>query len=246
MEFRNLYDPEPQREILRDVTLAITDDAARADTLVPLEPVRVTDSVHDAQLAAGTLMQGLPVAIKTGVNHVEYVETLLASMALIISRIEKKGGMATETEVIGLQNLGQHIAQHIQIIAQDKTEKARVKKEGDNLGRLMNLVKAYGQRLAAQQQKQNGRGGPDPETQAKLQGKLMIDKAKAQNMRESHGQRTAQKQVQWEAEQKRKQQDHQLEMRKKIQEVKVDAAAKGIMTAAELRQKRLSETTNES
>jgi hypothetical protein len=240
MEFRNAYDPEPQRIILRNATLAITDNAALTEELVPDEPVKVTDSVHDAQLSAGVLMQGLPVAIKTGVNHIEYVETLLSDMALIIQRIEQKGGMATEQEFMGLQNLGQHIAQHIQIIAQDKNEKARVKQEGDNLAKLMNLVRAYGQRLQEQSQKQNGKAGVDPEVQAKLQGKLMIDKAKAQNMRESHGMRTAQKQVQFDQKLKQDAQAHQLEMRKKMQEVKVDTAATDLKTAAELNRKRFS------
>jgi hypothetical protein len=183
---------------------------------------------------------GLPVAIKTGQNHIEYVETLLASMAVIVKRIEGKGGMATADEVAGLQNLGQHIAEHIKIIAQDPAEKQRVKQEGDSLGRLMNLVKAYGQRLQEQQQKQqgNGHGGLDPETQAKLEGKKKIDEAKAANMRESHGQRTAQKQVQWEQKMKQDAEAHKLEMRKKMHETQVETAATDLKNAAEMRRKR--------
>jgi len=238
MQFRNLYDPEPQRKILRDVTLAITDSASRAEELVPDEPVKVTDSVHDAQLVGARLLQGLPVAMKTGVNHIEYVETLLADMALIVKRIEAKGGMATAEEVTGLQNMGQHIAEHIKIVAQDPEEKERVKQEGDNLSNLMNLVRAYAQRLQEQQQKQNGHRGMDPEAQAKLDGKKKLDDAKAANTRESHAARTAQKQVSWEAEEKRKQEQHQLEMRRKIHEVKVDTAATDLQNAAEMRRKR--------
>ena len=41
---------------------------------------------------------------------------------------------------------------------QGRDKEAKVKVFGDDLGKLMNLVKAYGQRLQEQQQKQNGNG----------------------------------------------------------------------------------------
>ena len=240
MELRPLLDPEPQRQVLRNVVLAITDSASEAESLVPDQPVRVTDSVHDAQLVSARLMQGLPVAMKTGVNHIEYVETLLADMALIIQRIEQHGGMAKPEEVTGLQNMGQHIAEHIKIIAQDPEEKSRVKQEGDNLGRLMNLVKAYAQRIQEQQQKQagNGHGGPDPETQAKVQASLITAKAKAANTRESHAQKTAQRQVTFEQQQKQREDEHRLELQRRAREIKLEETAKDIQTAAEMRRKR--------
>lgn len=214
MQYRNLYDPEPQRQILRDVTLAITDDPARADSLVPEQPMKVSDSVHDAQIVAGVLMQGLPVAIKTGMNHIEYVETLMASMAVIIQRISQQGGVGTAPELMGLQNVAEHIGQHIQIIAQDPNEKQRVKQYGDQLGKLMNLVKAFMQRLQEQmkQQAQQNGNGEDQEAQAKIKAMMMTAEAKAANTRESHAQRTTQRQLQWEQEQDQKKQGHALEL----------------------------------
>lgn len=213
MQYRNLYDPEPQRDILRDVTLAITDDPARAESLVPEKAATITDSVHDAQLAAGVLLQGLPVAIKTGMNHIEYVETLLADMAIIVQKGAQSGGMLPMDKITGLQNMAQHIAQHIQIIGQDKEEKQRVKQYGDQLGKLMNMVKAFAQRLQEQQQKQNGAGPQmDPKDAAKIQGQVLMSKVKADNTAKSHAQRTAQRELQWEMEQKRKAADHQQQM----------------------------------
>src|SRR6185436_11879836 len=41
MSVRNLFDPEPQRDILRDYTLAVTDDPGRTERLVPEQPVLV-------------------------------------------------------------------------------------------------------------------------------------------------------------------------------------------------------------
>lgn len=240
LEMRNLYDPDAQRKILRDVTLAITDNAAMTAELVPDKPSRITDSVHDAQLAVGTLMLGLPVSVKGGQNHVEYVETLLANMALVIQRIEQRGAMATETEIVGLQNMASHIGQHLQIIGQDPNEKERVRKYSDELGKLMNLVKGYQQRLQEQMQKaaeeaqQNGQGGIDAETAAKLKGKLMLDEAKAANSRESHGQKTAQKQVQFERAEKQKAQQHEQELARAAQETAMDLERKAAETALDL------------
>lgn len=223
LQMRNLYDPEPQRQILRDVTLAITDDPGRAESLVPDKPLKVTDSVHDAELVAGTLMMGLPVSVKTGMNHIEYVETLLTALSTIIQKAKQmQGDMATAEQITGMQNVAGHIAQHLQIIAQDENEKPRVKQYGDALGKMMNEVRAFAQRLQEQMAEQNGQQQGDPEAAAKIEAMMMQAQAKSANTRESHAQRTAQRQAQWEMEQQRGQQSHQLEMQKESQRAELD------------------------
>jgi hypothetical protein len=183
-------------------------------------------------------MMGLPVGLKSGLNHIEYVETLLGNMAMLIQRIEQSGGMAEEKDIIGFQNIAQHIGQHVQIIAQDPNEKERVREYGDDLGKLMNLVKAYTQRLQEQRGKaqEAGQGGPDPELQAKIQATLITAKAKAENTRDAHAQRTAQREVQFTMDQKRKDQAHAAEMQKRMAETHVEVASKDIKTAAEIAQ----------
>jgi hypothetical protein len=213
MEYRNLYDPEPQRQILRDVTLLITGDSARAETLVPQSPVKVTDAVHDAQLAAGTLMLGLPVALKTGMNHIEYVDSLMTSMALIIKKIESTDNVGTMDEVIGLQNISNNIAQHVAIIAQDPNEKQRVAEIGGKMGQMMNMVKGFAQRINEKAQAESQAGGADPEALAKIENDKLLAEAKAANTRESHAQRTAQRQLQFEMTQAQKEQQHKLQMK---------------------------------
>lgn len=214
MEWRVAFDPEPQREILRDAVLAITDDPARAELLVPESPVKVTDSVHDAQLSAGVLMQGLPVAVKTGVNHIETINTLLATMASIIQGANQSGGMLPPDKINGVKGIAAHIAQHLNILSQDPTQKALVKKYADQLGKLMNFVKAFEQRLMEQMKKQQeaaqqGNGaGVDAETQAKVQGMIIQAQTKAQIQRESHAQRTAQRDIQFQKELQHDQQRH--------------------------------------
>jgi len=187
------------------------------------------------------LMQGLPVQFGPRSNRIEIVEVLLAEMTLIVQRIEQQQqSMAKPEQLVGLQTVGQTIGEQLQILSQDKEQKERVRQYGDGLSQLMNMVKAYGQRLqqameAAAQQNGNGQAQVDPKDLAKIQGMQLQAQAKAANTRESHAQRTAQRQVQWEAEEKRKQQQHQLDMQRQQVELQTDVAATDVETAAEIR-----------
>lgn len=228
-------DPSAQRYFLRAGIAGLTDDYALAKQSVPDQPV-ISDSIHDAQIAAGTMLMGLPVGLKEGVNHSEYVETLLTAMVAKVQQIGQRGGLITPDELTGLQNLagetiqgqpvpGNGVTNHIKQIAEDEkpmhvkgvppdhTVKEKVKQYTDALAKLMNAVKGFAQRAQqAQQKQQKASGGMDPETATKLQGQMMLNKAKADNTRESHAQRTAQRQIQWEQEMKQKAEDHALDI----------------------------------
>lgn len=245
LQVRPMLDPEPQREVIRDYVLAISDDPAKADQLVPRDPVKVTDSVHDAQLTAGVLMQGLPVAPKTGVNHVEVIKTLLGSMTAVIQGINQSGGMATQAQVMGLQNMAQHIGQHIQMLAQDKSQKALVKEFSDDLNKLMNYVKAFAQRLQEQQQAQAQQNGQqvDPKAIAKAREITLTGEVKRKNMAESHAQRTALRRTQDEFALRNQAEQHALEMEKIRSSAKTDADAKAIETVSDVRNKRFRSLT---
>lgn len=260
---RPMLDPEPQRDTLRNYVLALSDDAALANRLVPESPVKVTNAVHDAQLTVASLMAGFQVDVQTGVNHIEIIETMLHEAALKMHQIEGNGAMANPEQIIGLQNVLGYIAKHIQILSQDKNEKQRVKEYGDALGNLGNLLKAYIQRLQQQmqkaQQKGGGNGGIDPETMAKIQALLITAKAKAENTRMSHSQRTAQRQVAFEMEQQRdaerheldlqkKRDEHQVEMQNRMHSAHIEGAAELMRTGEEIHNNRLkaaSEPTDE-
>ena len=234
--YYNKLDPSAQRHFLRAGLATLTDDYELARQAVPEEPV-VSDSIHDAQLAAGVMLQSLPVALKEGVNHSEYVEALLLAMAVKVQQIGKRGIPITPDELMGLQNLagetiqgqpvqGNGIKNHINLMAEDEkplhvkgvppdhTVKEKVKKYEDALAKLMNQVKALAQRAAQAAQKQKGQqgNGLDPETATKLQSQMILAKAKAQNTRESHAQRTAQRQIQFEQEMQQDAQKHSQEL----------------------------------
>ena len=217
LQMRQLFDPDPQREILREVTFAVTGDADKAQRWVPDQPLKVSDSVHDAQLAMGTLMQGLPVAVKTGSNHQEDVQVKLLELSAIIQKAEQSGGMASPQQIEGFQNVAKNVQQHLQILAQDKSNKQFVAAAAKELSKLMNMVRAFAQRLQQQAQKQggNGNGGLPPETQAKLAGTIISAKSKAALSEKSHAQKTAQRQVAFELEERRKQDAFENEQRLK-------------------------------
>lgn len=241
MEWRPLYDPQSQREILRISTLSATDDPGLTKSLVPEEQDKLTDSKQKAMVSMGSLMLGLPVKFGVTDNRVEVTEVLLAEMAMIVGRIQKSGGMAKPEQLVGLQTVGQTIEEQLQIISQDKGNQERVRKYSDALGQIMNLVKAFAQRLQQQMKaaaEQNGDGGPEPADVAKIKGIEMNAAVKAKNASESHAQRTSQRQVQWEMDEKRKQQQHELEMQEEVQRTQVEIQGQDAKTAAEIRRER--------
>ncbi len=221
MEWRQQFDPEPQRKILRDSVLAITDDPARAEELVPEIPLKSTPSTHDAALTAATLMAGIdPGEPMTGTNHIEIVETLLKILAQKVQEGSQTGMLPAE-KLQGLSAVAQYTAKQIAIIAQDEKEKERVKKYGDALGKIDNELKAFAQRLEQQMKKQqqaaaqNGGGGMDPKDAAKIQATMAMAKTKQDLAKQSHAARTAQKQLTWEQQMAQKAQEHQAELHAK-------------------------------
>jgi hypothetical protein len=244
MEWRPFYDPQSQRKILHRATLSTTDDPGFTDDLVPEQPDQLTDSRQKAMVSMGSLMLGLPVKFGVTDNRIEITETLLAEMALVIQRLEQGGNMATQEQIIGLQTVGQTIGEQIQILSQDKSQRQRVRQYADDLGKLMNLVKGFAQRLEqmmkkqAQQQGQNG-AGPDPQAIAKAQAIQMQAQVKAKSTADSHAQRTAQRQVQWEMEQKRKQDQHAQDLAQQARITQAELAADDALVAGEIQRERV-------
>jgi hypothetical protein len=232
---RPMLDPEPQREVLHLYVSTTTKDSDLASRLVPIEQAGVSDARHDAQLAAGTLMQGLEVEVKTGMNHLDYVEALIKAAATKIHQIESTGSMATKEEVIGLNNILAHIGQHIQIISQDETQKQRVKVYQDDVAKLGNVVKGYAQRLQEQGIQGQGQPAPDPKDAAKAQAMVIQAQTKAKLNETAHAQKTAQRAVQFRMQQQQKAEQHRLQMASEANRVKVNATLEAMKAAQQLR-----------
>lgn len=183
MEIRTQYDPTAQQEILHEATLAITKDPRKAARWAPLGKGQETSNGRLlSEGRFGTLMTGVELKPPEGFSPIEQIEAMLPLLAGKIAMLEKRDNMATAEEAMGLQSVGNYIAQLIQRLAQNEQEKERVKAYGDSLGELMNLAKALSQRGAAQRQKtqQNGDSQVDPMAYAKVHGMMMQQAAKAQ------------------------------------------------------------------
>jgi len=233
MNHRDKYDPEAQREILREVTLGVTDDPAKADRWVPDQP-HISNSVHDAQLTFGSLMAGGIVAPKPGLNEVEFIPAMLASLAHVVQGVEQSGGMPDAQTLAGMENVVEHIGEHIKILAQDETNKSIVKGFADQLGKISNLLKGYMQRLQeANQKQQQQNGGLKPEDKAKIQAMQLQAKVKADNSKTSHAQKTAQRQISWEMKTKQEQEQHTLDMAKEAQKIALESARSRLKSVEE-------------
>lgn len=177
MEWRPMLPPQAQQEVLHDAIEVVTRDPKRAQRWVPIdEKTRVSDAQRDAEFAFGTLMQGVPVRMKDGLNPLEQIETLIGLLSGVIAQLEQNGAMADAREIVGMQTVVKYVGQLIQQVAQDQKQKARVKQYGDALGQLVNAIKGFAQRLAEQQKKaaQNG----DPEKLAKAQSTAQLAQMK--------------------------------------------------------------------
>jgi len=245
MQYRSLYDPGAQREILRDVTMAITDDPARAEALVPEQP-EISDSVHDAQLRWGTLMAGGKVSMKDGTNHTEVIETLLTMLGEKVQGIEQSGGMTDQKELMAMGNVAGHIEEEINVLAQDQNEKQRVQQYQGALSEITNLLKAFAQRLqqAMQKQQQDGQGQPgmDPQDAIKIQVAQEMARIKQDNAKQSHAERTAQHQIQFEMKQKQDAERHQMQMQHESEKSGHTLAQEHLSTQQQLEHDRLSAT----
>jgi hypothetical protein len=260
MTNREKFDPDPQRIILRKATFAATGDAAFADQLVPVEQ-ELSSSVRDAQRAAGSMWIGLPVGFTQGVNHQEYAEALMSVMTQKITEIAQRGNVANQQELQGLQNLagmtiggqpikgGNGAMAHIQILAGNPNDKSTVKKLSDELSKLMNLVRAFAQRLQQmqqkaqkeqQQQQASGNGQMDPKDAAKIAATQATAQAKVQNMRQSHALKTAQRQIAFEQQQQQREQEHATDMGERARTHKADLIERAQQHKAEMVKQRMS------
>ena len=147
LSVKTMFDPKAQQTILRLATQSMLDDPAKAAMLVPQTPPQTTAGSEMAEQLFGTLMNGIQCAPRTGFDIQGYVIQMLKMMGAVVQRISQTDGMGTIEEVAGLQAVAQNVAQYLQVLSGDDTQKQLVKQAGDALGKIMNEVKAFGQRL---------------------------------------------------------------------------------------------------
>lgn len=144
--------PAQQTTALRESVSTMLEDPAKALMYVPAAPPQSSPGSEMAEQLFGTMMQGIEVTPRQGIDIQGYVAQLLKMMGEVVQRIESMDGMGTLQEVIGLATVAQSVSQNIEVLAGDKQQAENVKQFGDALGKIMNMVKAFGQRIQEKHQ----------------------------------------------------------------------------------------------
>jgi hypothetical protein len=221
--------PEAQRKVDHDGILIVTEDVAMAEDLAPIKGQQpMGRSAHDAELSTERLMRGLPFTPTPQMVYEDYVNVWMRDMGLILKQMQAVPQTVSMPQIMGLQNMATHISMFLQIMGQTPDGAQKARQYSKLLGEMMNVVKGFAQQLQQPPQGGNGAGGPDPEAMSKLQGQAMLHQAKAANTRESHAEKTAQRQAQFELEQQRLDRKTEADIRR------TDAVT-AVQTAADIR-----------
>lgn len=211
MSIRAALPPPAQNDVLRMAVGAYTGDFKLATSWVPDMPV-VSDSIHDTEIAFGAIMAGSTMTPRPGLNPIEAAATLVRLIGATVQEILQTNGMGTPEQVRGLFAAIQYADSFIQQLSQDKSQKEIVKQFGDALGKLSNEVKGFAQRQEQAQQKAAQQNGADPKDMAKAQTTMMLGKLKIDLAKQSHANKTAQRQLQFEQKIQQDAQKHQQDL----------------------------------
>lgn len=175
MKARPAFPPKSQAVILRKWSAAVLDDADEAFKLVPPEPETATKTAMFANLAIGTLLQSLPVALDSWVNLDEYVVTLVGLLATKVGGLAQNGSQPSQETLSGIMFTAQHIEDIVQAIAQDEAKAQFAKAVMQQLEQILQPVEQW---MAAAQS--DPMAGVPPEAKAKIMTMQLEAQTKSQ------------------------------------------------------------------
>lgn len=229
------FNPTSQRIILRTWTQTMTRNPDLANQLVPIQPPDATAGTYAAEEVFGTLMEGVPVSMRQGIDQQGYIESMIGMMAAKVGQIEQsggeEGGVGTPEDIIGLATVANDIEQHIAIFAENPENAQLVKQYNDVLGKLMNMVKAFAQRLA---EKMQSEAAVDPEAQAKAQSMLMLAETKSKIQQAQALQKMQIQQAKFQQAHRQKQMNQMQKMQADIAKLQADLADQMARTKADI------------
>lgn len=228
------FDPTSQRKIDHLWVQTITRNPDMANSLVPMTPPKATDGTYEAEDVFGTLMEGIPITMREGIDQQGYIEAMIGMMSAKVGQIEQaggeEGGVGTPEDIIGLATVANDIEQHIALFAQNPQNKELVAEYSNALGQLMNMVKAFAQRLGEKMKSQMG----DTETQAKAQSIIMLAETKSKVVHAQALQKLQQKQMQFSQKMQHDQTKQMMKMQADIASLQAQLAAKAATTQADI------------
>jgi hypothetical protein len=242
---RKNLNPDAQRRVDHIAIESSTDDPALAEELASLSSQKkVSTSTMNAQYATERIIKGLPFMPPADAVLEDYIMVWLMDLAALIKQMQQPMMGMTPEKLAGAFALAQAVQPLIKNLAQDKEEKEKANQYEHALKQLEQGLQKLAQKLQAQMKasQQQGAGAGAGEAQAAaakvqaeqaktavaLKGQLMIDQAKAKNMLESHGQRTAQKEIQFEMDQQRRDRQAAADIRRKHVDHMHETALSGI------------------
>jgi hypothetical protein len=175
----------------------------------------------------GTLMQGVPVPDREGFPIGDQVDALKPLYAGKIDQLSKRDNMATPEEAQGLAEVNAYLTKLVQKLAQDPSQKDKVKQYMDSIGELFNEVKGLTQRGQEHAQEQNG-NGQDPVANAKVHALMMQTAAKVKSTEIKDQQKQAHKEKGFVKEQRRKDADTFAGIQRDAEKVKVQNRLKSV------------------
>lgn len=207
MAARAAFPPQAQQIILKDYALARYDNPEKVDAMLPEEPPTPSKTAIFANLAMGTLLQGLPVIVQEGINLDEYAGIIMSLLQQRVQQIAQTGSPPAMETLLGLQNTVTHAGAVIEQLAQDPTKENAMRGAMQALGEIEQQV----QQWFGEVQSQQGQAQLTPEAQSKIissrvlaenQAKIKEAQAmqKMQQREQSHQQKMAQGQVELQAD----------------------------------------------
>lgn len=201
-----------------------TDQPELAEEIAPMGQDRPASySTNSAQLATERLLRGLPFTLPKDAVVEDYVVVWLSDLGLVVKQALQKGGLVTPEDLNGMNNLAMHIQELLSQVEQplqsqhtNEAEKAKIQKLKEIFGQLLNHIKGLAQRL--QQSMKANVGAPTDGNGAgdgKREAAIIMAETKSRIAENSALKRTAQKSVQFEREQKRKDIEFAAELERK-------------------------------
>lgn len=222
-------DPQAQRIVIRTYIAVMTRNPDLAAELVPEQPEQVTSGRKAAEDVFGTLMLAVPVGLREGIEQVDYVTAMIEMMTAVIQRIQQTNNVGTMQDVLGLNTVANDISQHLELISKDQSEKEFVTAAQKELGKLMNEVKGFQQRLMEQQP-----ASQDPKVMAEAQAIMAKTQASIAAKEQEFQQKMAQSQAKFEQQLQQKMEAHQLKMQQELVQLRLDNVSQVIRTKAEI------------
>lgn len=216
LDIRKNLPPDAQRRVDHIAINVNTDDPTLAEELAPVSGMnKPSSSTMNALMFTERLMRGLPFVPPPDAVPEDFVRVWIADLQLMVATATKTN-MATPEDLLGWNNIVLETGKLLEQIGQDEEERPKVKGYTDKLAQVMNQIKGFAQRLKAQNKAkgQNGEGAPDGADMAKIVAKQIESAQKVKQMETSHAARTAQKQVQFELEQQRKDRETEADIRR--------------------------------